>query len=75
MTALCRLNNIFFVILCLSIPKFKVFAAFIRKQVGMGALLNHAAAVKHGDLITEFAGGEAVADVNRSLITCNFIEF
>ena len=28
----------------------------------MGALLNHAAAVKHGDLITEFAGGEAVAD-------------
>ena len=55
--------------------KVQVFAAFIRKQVGMGALLNHAAAVKHGDLITEFAGGEAVADVNRSLITCNFIEF
>lgn len=75
MTALCRLNSIFFVILRLSIPKFKVFAAFIRKQVGMGALLNHSAAVKHGDLITEFAGGEAVADVNRSLITCNFIEF
>ena len=40
----------------------------------MGALLDDLAVVEHGDLITELAGGQPVADINCSLIARDLVE-
>ena len=40
----------------------------------MGALLDHTAFVEHSDLIAELAGRQAVADINRRLVTGDVIE-
>lgn len=41
----------------------------------MLALLNDHAFIKHGDFIAEFAGAEAVADIDRRSVAGYFVEF
>ena len=55
-------------------PEFVVFAGCICKQIIVGALLGHCAIVKHGDFVAEFAGGQAVADIDSRLISGDVIE-
>ena len=40
----------------------------------MSALLNDGSFVEHGDLITEFAGRQAMADIDGRLVARNIIE-
>lgn len=51
------------IILRLCVPERVVFAALIGEQFGVTALLNDRALVEHGDLVAEFAGGQAVGDI------------
>ena len=62
------------IILRLCVPERVVFAAPIGEQFGVTALLNDRALVEHGDLVAEFAGGQAVGDIDGSLIACDLIE-
>ena len=48
-------------------PKLIVLAALIRQQLLMLSPLHKPSAVKHKYILTESAGGQAVADVYRSL--------
>ena len=50
------------VILCLSLPKFPIFARAF-DEIGVAAFLNNFPVVKHSDLIAEFAGRESMANV------------
>ena len=51
-----------------------VLTDFVGDQLGTGAVLDDAAFVEYGDLVAELATGQAVADVDRSLIAGNVIE-
>ena len=51
------------IILRLCVPERVVFAALLGEQFGVTALLNARALVEHGDLVAEFAGGQAVGDI------------
>ena len=62
------------VVLGLGHPEGVVFAALIGQQGVMGALLDHLAVVKDGDLVAELAGGQPVADVDGSLVPGNVVE-
>ena len=62
------------IILRRCVPERVVFAAPIGEQFGVTALLNDRALVEHGDLVAEFAGGQAVGDIDGSLIACDLIE-
>ena len=62
------------IILCLGVPERVVFAVPIGEQFGVAALLDDRALVEHGDLVAEFAGGQAVGDIDGSLIACDLIE-
>ena len=62
------------IILRLGVPERVVFAAPIGEQFGVTALLNDRALVEHGDLVAEFAGGQAMGDIDGGLITCDLIE-
>ena len=62
------------VILRLGVPQFVILALRVRQQRLVRARLHNLTLIKHRDLIAELAGGEAVADVYRRLIACDFIE-
>lgn len=62
------------IILRLCVPERVVFAAPIGEQFGVTTLLDDRALVEHGDLVAEFAGGQAVGDIDGSLIACDLIE-
>ena len=46
------------IILRLGVPEFVVLASCVCKQSIVGALLDDAAFVEHGDLVAEFATGQ-----------------
>lgn len=56
-------------------PQFIIFPHFIRNQFLMAALLDDGSFVEHRNLIAEFTGGEAVADVDSRLIACDVVKF
>ena len=62
------------IILRLCVPERVVFAAPIGEQFGVTTLLHDRALVEHGDLVTELAGGQAVGDIDGSLIACDLIK-
>lgn len=55
------------IILRLGIPKLIIFPCLIRHQFVMGALLDYCAFVENSDLIAEFTGEQAVADIDGCL--------
>ena len=55
---------LFNIILCLGIPEFPVFALRVLQQLRVGSLLDDPTFVKNGNLITELAGGQPVADIH-----------
>ena len=63
------------VILRLCMPQLIVFSALVRNQFFMRSLLYYCALVKHKYLIAEFAQGEAMTDVDCSLVPDYVIEF
>lgn len=65
----------FGIILRLSIPELMILARFIRQQFLMSPLLDDLSLMKDGNLITELAGGETVADINGSLISHYIVKF
>jgi len=62
------------VILGLGVPELVVFTVRICQQFLMRANLNDFALVEHGDLIAEAAGGQAVADIDCSLIAYDLVK-
>ena len=70
----CSICVLFRIILRLCVPKSVVFAAPIGEQFVMAALLDDLSFVKHGNLVTEFTGGQPVGDIDRGLIACDLIE-
>ena len=49
----------------LSVPKLVVLAGFIGNQLVVTAKLNQMSLMEYGDLVTELAGGQAMADEHR----------
>lgn len=56
------------IILCLRLPEFTILARFIVNQVFMISRLHNFPAVKYGDFVTETAGCQPVADINRRFV-------
>ena len=69
-----RLRSFLGIILCLIIPKLIILAVHIGYKLGMSALLDNCALMEYGNLVTEFATEQAVADINCILITGNVVE-
>ena len=63
------------IILCLRVPERVVFPAFVRDEFTVRSLLDHCPLMKYKDLIAELTGGQAVADIDRRLVSDNLVEF
>lgn len=56
------------IILCLRLPEFMISARFIGDKAFMASRLHNFPAVKYGDFVTETAGCQPVADINRRFV-------
>ncbi len=63
------------IVLCLCMPEFIVFAAFLGNQRVMASGLYDFSAVEYGYFVAEAAGGQTVADINGGFISGDFVEF
>ena len=63
------------IILCLGLPEGVVDAGLVGEEGLVGAGLDDGAVVENGDFVAEFAGGQAVADVDGGAVTDNFGKF
>lgn len=64
----------FSIILRLRIPKLKIFSRFVCQKLGMASFLDDLPLVEDGDLVAELAGGEAVGNIDGSLIAGYVVE-
>ena len=62
------------VTLRLRVPELRIFAALVREQRLVRALLDDLSGVEHNDLVAELAGGEPVRNVDRRLVAHHVVE-
>ena len=62
------------VILRLRVPELRIFAALVREQRLVRALLDDLPGVEHDDLVAELARGETVRNVNGGLVADHVVE-
>ncbi len=65
-SAMCEFLWIRRVILGLSMPQLVIFAAFIRNQLLMAALLHDPSFIEYGDRVAEPAGGDRILLYSRN---------